>query len=122
MHTAWPGYVLRCGTLATLLLMATPEVWGEENRQTTLFKIVTVKDEVIIGFNADELRHLDGHDAGAVARALVARGSLSAWQYTVSKGPDGELLQKPVHKIGLLTHSSLRVEPYSTPYTIVPHQ
>jgi len=37
-------------------------------------------------------------------------------------GPNGELQQAPTAKIGLLANSSLRVEPYSTPYAILPHQ
>ena len=33
-----------------------------------------------------------------------------------------QLQQAPLQKIGLLAHSSLRVEPYTTPYTIVAHE
>ena len=35
---------------------------------------------------------------------------------------NGELQQAPTARIGLLASSSLRVEPYTTPYAIVPHQ
>jgi hypothetical protein len=47
---------------------------------------------------------------------------MTAWQYNVHRGPNGELQQAPTAKIGLLANASLRVEPYSTPYTVVPHQ
>ncbi|MGY3457488.1 hypothetical protein ACVWW5_002938 [Bradyrhizobium sp. LM3.4] len=33
----------------------------------------------------------------------------------------GELQQAPTAKIGLLANASLRVEPYTTPYQILPH-
>jgi hypothetical protein len=33
----------------------------------------------------------------------------------------GDLQQAPTAKIGLLANSSLRVEPYTTPYAGVPH-
>jgi hypothetical protein len=41
---------------------------------TKLFKIVTVKDEIVIGLNDTELSQVGGNDAGAVARALLAKG------------------------------------------------
>ena len=88
----------------------------------TLFKIVTVKDEIVVGLNAAELAALGGNDAGALAKAIAAKGSLSVWQYAVGRGPDGSLQQKPLRKIGVLAASSLRVEPYKTPYKVVPHE
>ena len=87
-----------------------------------LFKVITIKDEIIIGLSADELKALGGTDAGAVARALAQKGDMTAWQYNVHRGPNGELQQAPTAKIGLIANSSLRVEPYTTPYTIVPHE
>ena len=79
-------------------------------------------DRLVIGLNTDELDLLGGRDAGAVARALVAKGEMTVWQYGVRRGPNGELQQAPTQKIGLLANSSLRVEPYTTPYTIVAHE
>jgi len=88
----------------------------------TLFKIVTVKDEIVVGLNAAELAALGGNDAGAVVKAIVAKGSLMLWQYAVKRAPDGGLQQAPLRKIGVLANSSLRVEPDKTPYKIVPHE
>jgi hypothetical protein len=87
-----------------------------------LFKIITVKDDVVIGLTTDELKALGGDDAGTVARALAQKGDMTAWQYNVRRGPNGELQQAPTAKIGLIANSSLRVEPYATPYAIVPHE
>lgn len=86
-----------------------------------LFKIITVKDEIVVGLSADELQALGGNDASALAHALAQKGDLTVWQYGVRRGPNGELQQAPTAKIGLLANSSLRVEPYSTPYVVVPH-
>ena len=44
-----------------------------------------MKDEVVIGLSADELSALGGNDAGAVAKALAAKGTLTVWQYAVRK-------------------------------------
>jgi hypothetical protein len=88
----------------------------------TLFKIVTVKDEIVVGLNAAELSALGGDDAGALAKAIAGKGSMTLWQYAVKRGPDGSLQQAPRQKIGVLANSSLRVEPYKTPYKVVPHE
>ena len=87
-----------------------------------LFKVITVKDEIVIGLSADELKAIGGSDAGAVAQALAQKGAMTVWQYNVHRGPAGELQQAPTAKIGLIANSSLRVEPYTTPYVIVPHE
>ena len=87
-----------------------------------LFKIITVKDEIVIGLSSDELKALGGSDAGAVAHALAQKGDMTVWQYNVHRGPNGELQQAPTAKIGLIASASLRVEPYTTPYVIVPHE
>jgi hypothetical protein len=47
---------------------------------------------------------------------------MRVWQYNVHHGPNGDLQQAPTAKIGLLANASRRVEPYTTPYAIVPHQ
>ena len=107
--------------LAVLVIGGTSAAWAEEAR-TDLFKVVTVKDEIIIGLSADELKALGGSDASAIAHALAQKGDLTVWQYNVHRGPNGELQQAPTARIGLLANSSLRVEPYSTPYVVVPHQ
>jgi hypothetical protein len=122
MHTTFLGITLRCGALALVLMTATHTAWSQDKARTMLFKIITVKDEIVIGLNPDELERLGSQDAGAVARALIAKGEMTVWQYGVRRGPNGALQQAPIQKIGLLAHSSLRVEPYTTPYAIVAHE
>jgi hypothetical protein len=107
--------------LAVLILASAPAAWAQESK-IDLFKVVTVKDEIVIGLSADELKALGGTDASAVAHALAQKGDMTVWQYNVHRGQNGELQQAPTAKIGLLANSSLRVEPYTTPYAIVPHQ
>lgn len=87
--------------------------------KVSLFKVITAKDEIVIGLTAEELAQMDGN-AGGVAKALVAKGSLSVWRYAVRKAASGDLEQAPLHKIGLISAESLRVEPYATPLRVVP--
>jgi len=116
--------MLTCGLLAALVLLIAP-AWAQENKvenKISLFKVVTVKDEIVIGLSTDELKAIGGTDASAVAHALAQKGDMAVWQYNVHRGANGELQQAPTAKIGLIANSSLRVEPYTTPYAIVPHQ
>ena len=117
--------ILTCGSMAALVVALAPTAWAQETKQenkTVLFKIVTSKDEIIIGLTTDELKALGGTDAAAVAHALAQKGDMAVWQYNVHRGANGELQESPTARIGLIANSSLRVEPYSTTYTIVPHQ
>ena len=85
----------------------------------TLFKIITVKDDIVIGLNDAELAELGG-DAGGIAKAIAAKGSLTLWQYAVTK-KDGDSVVAPRAKIGVLAATSLRVEPYKQPFKVLAH-
>jgi hypothetical protein len=111
---------LRGTALAMLLLTATQTASGED-RAMTLFKIVTVKDEIVVGLSADELSRLGGQDVAAIARALTSKGELTVWQYAVRKAVNGDLQQAPLRQVAVLANSSLRVEPYATPLAVIPH-
>ena len=110
------------GALAMLLTAAAQPAFSEEKGMTKLFKIITVKDDIVIGLNEAELGLIGGNDAGAVAKALAAKGQMTAWQYAVKHGTNGDLQQAPLRQVGLLANASLRVEPYTTPYAVVPHE
>ena len=86
----------------------------------TLFKIITVKDEIVIGLNEKELAEFGG-DAGGIAKAIAAKGSLTLWQYAVTQ-KNGTREVAPRAKVGVLAASSLRVEPYKQPFKVVPHE
>ena len=88
--------------------------------KVSLFKVITAKDEIVIGIAEDDLAQLDGKNAGGLAKMLVAKGSMSVWQYAVHKSASGDLEQAPLRKIGLIANDSLRVEPYATPLKVLP--
>jgi len=114
-------HALRTGALA-LVCMAATQAARSEDKAMTLFKIITVKDEIVIGLSAEELGRLGGHDVGAVARALTSKGELTVWQYAVRKAANGDLQEAPLRQVALLANSSLRVEPYPTPLAVLPHE
>jgi hypothetical protein len=88
--------------------------------KVSLFKVITQKDEIVIGISDEDLAQVDGKNAGGIAKMLVAKGSMSVWQYAVHKSSTGDLEQAPLHKIGLLATDSLRVEPYASPLKVLP--
>jgi hypothetical protein len=88
--------------------------------KVSLFKVITQKDEIVIGLSDDELAQVDGKNAGGIAKMLVAKGSMSVWQYAVHKSASGDLEQAPLHKVGLIAAESLRVEPYASPLKVLP--
>ncbi len=113
---------LAAGTLG--LLIGT-ETQALAQAPVSLFKVVTVKDEVLIGLNAQEIQALGGPEkgaAGAIASALAGRQELTVWQYAVRKAENGSLEVAPLHPIGLLAHDSLRVVPYTSPLAVLPHK
>ena len=87
--------------------------------KVSLFKVITTKDEIVIGIPEDELAKMDG-GAGGVAKTLVAKGTLNVWQYAVRKAANGDLEQTPLHKVGLIAAESLRVEPFATQLKVLP--
>ncbi len=118
--------IARRSLLATAMLVIASTLPAlaqtKDPAMTSLFKVISVKDEVTIGLSADELSALGGNDAGAVAKALASKGTLSVWQYAVRKAASGDLEQAPRAKIGLLAHDSLRVEPCASPLKVIPHE
>ena len=61
------------GAAVALLTFSIQGAWAQETKMN-LFKIVTIKDEIIIGLSAEELQALGGNDASAVAHALAQKG------------------------------------------------
>ena len=88
--------------------------------KVSLFKVITIRDEILIGLTDDELSQFESKNAGGVAKMLVDKGTMTVWQYGVRRAETGGLEQAPLRKIGLMANRSLRVEPYTSPLRVVP--
>lgn len=106
-------------TTGTLVCLAGSAAAQEATR---LFKIVTVKDEIVVGLSPQDVATIGGNDVTAIGRALKDKGEVTLWKYAVRKAPDGQLEQAPTARVSILGHDSLRVEPYATPLKIVSPQ
>lgn len=60
------------GAMVALLTFSIQGACAQEIKMNQ-FKIVTVKDEIIIGMSPEELQALDGNDAAAVASSCRNR-------------------------------------------------
>jgi hypothetical protein len=104
------------------LLLATGHmVAAVAQEQVKLFKIVSPKDEVIIGLTSDELRGFgSAADLDNLAQHLAAAGEMTVWQYAVRKDQSGTLQQAPLKRIAVFKNDLLRIEPYTSPLPVVP--
>ena len=114
---------IRNRTLACLLaagaaIFASAPGFAED--PTSLFEVVTVKDQIVIGLSAKDIEAVGGNDVTHIGQAIKANGELTVWRYAVRKGMDGQLEQAPLKRVSLLGTDSLRVEPYSASVRVVP--
>lgn len=85
-----------------------------------LFKVVSARDEVIVGADAAMLGAGSGPAVERLATQLVAKGQLTLWQYASHKDAGGALVQAPLKQIVVFRNDALRIEPYATPLPIQP--
>jgi len=85
-----------------------------------LFKVVSPRDEVIVGADAALLGAGSGPAVERLATQLGAKGQLTLWQYASSKDAGGALVQAPLRQIVVFKNDALRIEPYATPLPILP--
>ena len=85
-----------------------------------LFKVVSSRDEVIVGADAAMLGAGSGPAVERLATQLAAKGQLTLWQYASSKDAGGALVQAPLRQVAVFKNELLRIEPYATPLPIQP--
>ena len=100
--------------VVALTVAGSPPLRAQDQSAIKLFKMVTAKDEVVIGLNDEELRSFGPRpDVDNLAERLVSAGQITAWQYAVKKAADGSLVQAPLRRIAVLKSDTLRIEPYN---------
>ena len=86
-----------------------------------LFKLVSPKDEIIVGVEAAQLGTGAGPGVQRLAELLAAKGQLTLWQYASQKdaaGAAGALVQAPLRQVAVFKNDLLRIEPYTTPLAV----
>jgi hypothetical protein len=115
--------VLRHATAAVFLASSfAASAAAQSSADVRLFKVITSRDEIVIGVTAKELEALGGGaEVERLAKRLVDAGQMTFWQYATRKNAtSGDLQQAPLRKVAVLKSESLRIEPYATPLAILP--
>jgi hypothetical protein len=102
------GFAATMGLLVGVACMSK----AEESTMMKLFKVVTPKDDVVIGLAAEELRSFGpAADLDNLAQHLATAGQMTVWQYAVKKDKDGSLVQAPLRRVAIFKADTLRIEP-----------
>jgi hypothetical protein len=91
-----------------------------EKPKMKLFKVITQRDETVIGVKDEELRSFGkSGDLENLAERLGSAGTIVVWQYAPKKASDGQLQQAPAQRIAVFASGISRIEPYATPLPVV---
>ena len=85
-----------------------------------LFKVVSPRDEIVVGIEAAQLGAGATPPVQRLAASLADKGQLTLWQYASHKDTDGTLVQAPLRQVVVFKNELLRIEPYATPLPIRP--
>ncbi|RYF66726.1 MAG: hypothetical protein EOO22_20565 [Comamonadaceae bacterium] len=112
----------RRSALVRSLLLATVFAWLTPAQAQTvkLFKIVSPKDEVVVGINSAQLGSGSGPEVQRFAALLADKSPLTVWQYASHQEAGGTLVQAPLRQVAIFKNDLLRVEPYSSPLPVRP--
>lgn len=92
-----------------------------QDAEVSLFKVVSAKDDLIVGLTADELGKFGpGNPLEIFAAELQRRGQMAVWQYASTRGPQGDLVMSPVQRIVVIYPGTARIEPYRSALKVMP--
>ncbi|MDM0121069.1 hypothetical protein [Variovorax arabinosiphilus] len=107
------------------LVLVSASAWvltahGEAAAGVKLFKIVSPRDDIVVGVDVEQLGRGSEPAVQRLAALLADKGQVTLWQYASAKEADGALVQAPLRQIAVFKSELLRIEPYSTPLPIRP--
>ena len=109
-----------------LMMMVTPMIAAASAASAQapavmLFRVVSQRDEIIIGLTPAELAAMgSGPEAERIGRRLAAEGQVGAWRYTVGRAPDGSTRYGASGRISILRQDTYRIEPYTAAIPVAP--
>ena len=83
-----------------------------------LFKIVSPRDEIVVGVDPAQLGAGDTPEVQRLAALLADKGQLTLWQYASQKDASGALVQAPLRQVAVFRSELLRIEPYASPLPV----
>jgi hypothetical protein len=115
-HAAAGLYV--ASVAAALLSAASLVTHAQEPATVRLFKVVSPRDDIVIGIEAGQLGAGSTPEVQRFAALLADKSPLTVWQYASQKEAGGALVQAPLRQVALFKNELLRIEPYTTPLPI----
>jgi len=89
-----------------------------------LFKIVTARDDITIGFTDGDIQALDNGrrlpPLDTVVERVAGAGAMTCWQYAPGRGPDDAMALVAVRRVGLFAHQIVRIEPAKAEMKVYP--
>ena len=105
--------------IATMSAAAGPAL--AQTPEVTLFKVVSAKDELVIGIARDELAAMGGGaPVEAIARQIAKAGHMAVWNYAPRRDAQGAARLTPVQRVVIFANGIVRIEPHNADGPIQP--
>lgn len=109
------------GATLALAVAAIGDHATAQDADVSLFKVVSAKDDMVVGLTQDELAKFGpGVPLEVFAAELQRRGQMAVWQYASTRGAQGDLVMSPVQRIIVIYPGTARIEPYRSALKVVP--
>jgi hypothetical protein len=110
------------GFAATLGVVATGGIAQAQDAGVKLFKLITAKDEIVVGITDAEMKSFGAApDLENLAQHLAVAGQITVWRYTVKHDKDGNLVQAPARRVAIFKADTLRIESFNpAPLKVMP--
>lgn len=101
---------------ATLANAATAQTQAE----VALFKIVSAKDEIVIGLSRADLGATGAQAVDQIATRIAQAGRLAVWQYAPRRDAQGNARMAPTQRVVIFASGIVRIEPVTVDGPILP--
>lgn len=132
-RSMWFGGVMALAVLAVTMLVGGATVLAKramaEERTIVvaqgaadyhLFKVISARDEIIIGLSQAEAEALGrGAVLDNLAQRLADHGQITVWQFSPRHGTDGQLELAALRRVAVMKSDAIRIEPYKAALRVV---
>ncbi|MBM3526221.1 MAG: hypothetical protein FJX57_24995 [Alphaproteobacteria bacterium] len=111
-----PRRLFLASTMAAIALPAAAQTASE----IALFKIVSAKDEIVIGLSRADLGATGAQAVDQIAARIAQAGRLAVWQYAPRRDAQGNSRMTPTQRVVIFASGIVRIEPVTVDGPIQP--